>query len=224
MKKNFSTLILCGGKGSRLKNIGKKIPKTLVEVNKKHFIEHIINGLDKKYIDRIIISGFYKYNILERNIKKLNFKDTFIHNDGDISILERIKKNLFREKQSLIVCYGDEFADIDYKKIISAHLKSKKLVTISTIKLKSNFGFIRKNDNKYFFDEKPLIGYCNIGYMIFDYKNLKYIGRLKSISKYINKIGKLDQINKYIHNKNHITINTLEDLMLAEYKIKHIND
>ena len=42
MKKNFSTLILCGGKGSRLKKLGKKIPKTLVKVNNKHFIEHII--------------------------------------------------------------------------------------------------------------------------------------------------------------------------------------
>jgi glucose-1-phosphate cytidylyltransferase len=222
MIKNISTLILCGGKGSRLKKLGKKIPKTLVKVNNKHFIEYIINGFDKKYINKIIISGFYKFDILKKSLKTLKYKNIITFNDGNITILQRIKKTLMRERKDLLVCYGDELADIDFKKLINSHIKSKKLITISTIKLKSNFGFLKKNNDKYFFDEKPLIGYCNIGYMIFDYKNIMHIKNIKSISYYINKIGNLDQINRYTHEKNHITINTLEDLMIAQHKIKNL--
>lgn len=222
MKNVFTTLILAGGKGSRLKNIGKKIPKSLVKVNNKHFIEHIINSFDKKYIKKIIVSGFYKFNILKKNIEKLKLKNIYVYNDGNVSILQRIKKNLVRENQSLIVCYGDEIADIDFKKLISSHLKSKKLITVSTIKLKSNFGFIKKESGKYFFDEKPLIGYCNIGYMIFNSENLKYLGRMTSISNYFNKMGRLGMINRYVHNNKHITINTIDDLIIAQYKIKNL--
>ena len=71
MKKNFSTLILCGGKGSRLNKLGKKIPKTLVKVNNKHFIEHIIKGLDKNYINNKIEFEERSLLLLDKAIPKI---------------------------------------------------------------------------------------------------------------------------------------------------------
>ena len=35
MKKKRSAVILCGGRGTRLGSIGKKLPKTLVKIQKK---------------------------------------------------------------------------------------------------------------------------------------------------------------------------------------------
>ena len=34
----------CGGLGTRLGNITKKIPKPLIKINQKPFIEHLVNN------------------------------------------------------------------------------------------------------------------------------------------------------------------------------------
>ncbi len=50
--KNIHTrtaVILCGGKGSRLGLLGKKIPKCLVKINGYPIIWYIINILKKKF-------------------------------------------------------------------------------------------------------------------------------------------------------------------------------
>ena len=50
MKKLPPIIILAGGKAKRLRPITKKIPKSMVLINKKPFIEYQIDQL-KKYID-----------------------------------------------------------------------------------------------------------------------------------------------------------------------------
>lgn len=223
MKYRLSSLILCGGKGSRLKNIGKKTPKCLIKINRKYFIKYILSGLSNEFIDKIIISGFHKFDILKKTLNKLRIKNLFVYNDGDISILSRIKKTLDKENENLLVCYGDEYANVNLKKLIESHVKSKKLLTITTIKLKSNFGLLKKVNKKIKFIEKPYIGNCNIGYMIFDKKNIQFIKNQKSLPNYINKLGSLNEVNIFFHDKSHITINTLEDIFLAKTKFKTIN-
>ena len=43
--KNKTAIILCGGKGSRLGSLGKKIPKTLVKVQNKEILYHHVPQL-----------------------------------------------------------------------------------------------------------------------------------------------------------------------------------
>ena len=40
-----TAIILCGGKGSRLGETGKKIPKTLIQIQKKPILWYIIKEL-----------------------------------------------------------------------------------------------------------------------------------------------------------------------------------
>ena len=60
MKKNLSLVILCGGKGKRLGNITKKTPKPLIKINKKPFIEYLINFYQRYHFDKIYLIGHYK--------------------------------------------------------------------------------------------------------------------------------------------------------------------
>ena len=143
MEYRITSLILCGGKGSRLKKLGEKTPKSLIKIAGKPFIEYIFSSLNEKSINKIIVSGYYKFNILKNKLVKMRIKNLEISNDGDISILERVKKNLTKEKCSLLVCYGDEYANINIKQLLKSHFSSKKLLTITTKTLKSNFGFLK---------------------------------------------------------------------------------
>ena len=223
IKKRIPVLILCGGKGSRLGDVGKKTPKSLLLINKKPILEYIIESLIKNDFDEIHISGYYKISKIYNYIKKFKNKNIKCHNDGDISILQRISKNLKKTKSDLLVCYGDEIANINYKKIFEKHYLSKKLVTMTTLKIKSNFGFLKKNNNMYQFIEKPELGNCNIGFMIFSLQNQKLIGTSKSLPNYINKLCKKDQVNEHLHKDKHITINNIEDLIKAKNEIKKIS-
>ena len=46
--KNFrSAIVLCGGKGTRLGVLGKKIPKAMIKIQGKEIIWYIINILKK---------------------------------------------------------------------------------------------------------------------------------------------------------------------------------
>ena len=44
---NKTAIILCGGKGTRLGEIGKKMPKTLVKVQEKPILWYILKSLKK---------------------------------------------------------------------------------------------------------------------------------------------------------------------------------
>ena len=73
MKKDL--VILAGGAGSRIKNITKKIPKPLIEINKKPLLEIILRNFAKYDFENIYILAGYKGNkILNRyHNKTINF-------------------------------------------------------------------------------------------------------------------------------------------------------
>ena len=50
-----TAVILCGGKGTRLGYLGKKLPKTLVKVKDKPIIWYIIKFLKKNSINHFIL-------------------------------------------------------------------------------------------------------------------------------------------------------------------------
>jgi len=63
----YQVIILAAGKGTRLKPITRRIPKTLVKVKNKPLIKIILNSLNKKFTTEILIIVGYKYD----KIKKL---------------------------------------------------------------------------------------------------------------------------------------------------------
>ena len=50
-----TAVILCGGKGTRLGSLGKKIPKSLVKVHKYPIIWYIVNALHYHSINHFIM-------------------------------------------------------------------------------------------------------------------------------------------------------------------------
>ena len=77
IKKNYRTaIILCGGKGTRLGNLGKKVPKTLLTVQGKPIIWYIIKFLKKNSINHFILPVGYKGSMIKKYFtKNKEFKD-----------------------------------------------------------------------------------------------------------------------------------------------------
>ena len=63
--KKIQAVILAGGKGQRLGNLGKRIPKALVRVNGNIFLDIIIKQLRKNKINNfLILTGYKKEQII----------------------------------------------------------------------------------------------------------------------------------------------------------------
>tara|TARA_Y100000741_G_scaffold351803_1_gene323248 strand:+ start:701 stop:1393 length:693 start_codon:yes stop_codon:yes gene_type:complete len=133
-------VILCGGKGSRLKEITKKIPKPMLLFNKKPFVERIINYLNNQgFNDFLLLCGYKSSQIINYfKKKKLKYNINFsIENKplGTGGAIVNAKKLLNKQ---FILLNGDSFLPEKYKKIINKFKKTKKNLVILVYKNKSN--------------------------------------------------------------------------------------
>ena len=63
-KNSFTVIILCGGLATRLKYITKQIPKSLVLINDKCFIDYQFDYLNTFNINNCFIYKNYSFSVL----------------------------------------------------------------------------------------------------------------------------------------------------------------
>ena len=219
---NMQTLLLCGGEGTRLHPLTKKIPKPLVKIKNKTIIDHIIEHLHKSGLREFLICSGYKSNLMSRHFKKYKSIDAKIINSGKVDILQRILDCKSMIGNDFMICYGDTIANVNIKKLYAFHKSHSKIATVCSYQLKQNFGIIKKNDENLVisFNEKPKYpGSINIGYFIFNKKIFKHIHSANNWLDLINILIEKKQLFSYEHDGIHITINTLTELALAEKSI-----
>ncbi len=194
-KKNLTILILCGGKGLRLRPVTKDTPKPLIKIKNKSILENIIDYFLKFKIDDFIIATGYKHNIIDKFIKKkykkINIKSVNTGLNSDI--ITRIKKTSKYSKKYLLVCYGDTLIDVDLNKYILFYLSNKKKITVASYQLESSFGiFDIKNQNQVVdFNEKPSLKiWFNVGYFIFNQNDFNIFTKFKKFKDFLKFISK----------------------------------
>jgi glucose-1-phosphate cytidylyltransferase len=126
-----TAVVLCGGKGSRLGSLSKKLPKSLLHIKNKPIIWYILRNLKKNGFNHFILPIGYKGKLISNYINKSNeFKnyDIDIVNTGvNTPISHRIYKikNLIKSPKFLLL-NGDAIFDFNLKKIFKNHYKLKK--------------------------------------------------------------------------------------------------
>ena len=214
-------LILCGGKGERLKPITNNIPKPLVKIGKEAILSHQIKYLCNQGIKKFIIATGYKSEEIKKFIEsEFNNLDIRIVDSGDVDILLRIKdcKNILEE--IFLVCYGDTLANIDIKKLIQFHNSHDGEVSVSSYQLQSQFGILKTNKENLVIEflEKPkLDAWINIGYFIFE--NSTNLVK-NNFADFIEYLAKSEKLYCFKHRGLHITVNTIKELKEAEENIK----
>jgi glucose-1-phosphate cytidylyltransferase len=65
-KNKRSAIILCGGKGTRLGELRKKLPKILLKVQRKEILWYIIRILKINKFDHLILPIGYKGHLIKK--------------------------------------------------------------------------------------------------------------------------------------------------------------
>ena len=214
----MKTVILCGGKGSRMGAKTEKIPKPLVEIGDKPVLWHIMKIYASQGFNEFVLCLGYngekiKAYFGENNSEKWNIE--FVDTGLESSKSERIRKiKNFVDGKNFFLAYGDDLCNIDLKKLLGLHEKSKRVATITAVRVESPFGLVESNEKGEVvrFKEKPKLNHwMNGGYMVFNKKIFGYLGEGELEKEVFEKLVKEKQLMAFRHEGEWKTMNTLKD-------------
>jgi len=197
-------VILCGGKGTRLREETEYKPKPMIEIGGKPILWHIMKyyshfGLNDfilclGYKSEVIKEYFFNYHILNsdftidlgcRDMKvhtscvEENWKITLVNTGTDTLKGARIKKiEKYIDSDYFLLTYGDGVADADIHKLVDFHKSHGKIGTVTGVRPPSRFGEIEiRGLNVVKFTEKPQTstGLINGGFFVLNKNIMNYL-------------------------------------------------
>lgn len=181
----MKVVILCGGKGTRLREETEFRPKPMVPIGGKPILWHIMKIYARYGFDDFILCLGYKGEMIKDYFRNYlwNTCDTTLslgrsssiqfHNRHDeenwtVTLAETGEDSMtaYRVRQirkyiplgePFLLTYGDGLADIDLSKLITNHRVSRKICTLSAVHPAGRFGALRISEKGQItnFAEKP---------------------------------------------------------------------
>ncbi|MFA5844982.1 MAG: glucose-1-phosphate cytidylyltransferase [Coriobacteriia bacterium] len=191
-------VILCGGKGTRLREETGIKPKPMVEIGGKPILWHIMKSYSAHGFDRFVLalgyrgdvikSYFYHYRVTASDftVKLSPHSEPRIHSVSDEERWEitcvdtgeetlkggRVKRlESFLEGDRFHLTYGDGVGDVDITALDEYHRSHGRLGTVTAVRPPSRFGEMRLDgDRVVSFEEKPQMGtgLINGGFFVLD--------------------------------------------------------
>jgi glucose-1-phosphate cytidylyltransferase len=216
-------IILCGGKGTRLSEETRKIPKPMVKIGPEPILVHIINYYKSYGFNNFILAVGYKGKIIRNYFKKKKYQQSVrVINTGLNTLtggrLLRLKK-LFNRNEDFMFTYGDGLTTLNLNKLLLFHKKNKKIATMTVVKPPARFGeVILKNAIVKKFKEKPQHsqGWINGGFFVLNSKIFRYIKNDQTMFERepLLKLVKKKQLVAYKYNGFWKCMDTLRDKIL----------
>ncbi|MGA2910235.1 MAG: sugar phosphate nucleotidyltransferase [Candidatus Microgenomates bacterium] len=237
----MQTVILCGGKGTRMKEETEFRPKPMVEVGGMPLLWHIMQiYMHYGYNDFIIALGykgemikdfFLNYHTRFNNFtldsstgqitildgkNNKNFRATLVDTGAETLTGGRIKKIApFINGDEFMLTYGDGVSDIDIGKLVDFHHKQKTLGTISGVHKKSRFGLVETHKESglvlKFAQKQMMKEFISGGFMVFDKKALDYFSD-GAMEEGLNSLAEAKQLSMYEHTGYWEAIDTYNEL------------
>lgn len=222
----MKVVILAGGKGTRISEYTKSIPKPMIKIGSKPIIEHIIKYYMNYGFKEFLVAGGYKYSIIKNYFKRKKIANIKVINTGLESLtgrrLIKLKKEL---KSTFMLTYGDGLSNINLNKLLKFHKKNKKKITVTAVHPPARFGELTISNNLVKkFEEKPQLqkGWINGGFFVVEPEFLKFIGKKNVMLERspLTKAAKKKNFAAFKHNGFWSCMDTLRDKKVLDNLIK----
>lgn len=222
MSATLQVILLCGGKGERLRPLTEDLPKPLIPIKGKPLLGHIVEHLRKHSIREYIAAVGYKADKIKNYFEKeLNVTAQLV-DSGDADIVKRLAACAPLINGPFLVLYGDTLSNVDLDDLIAFHRARPQKATVTVWPLRSPFGLLEVNDDGKVlsFQEKPTLDkWINIGYFYFEAEALAWMKDFEHFEDFLVHLVAKGELNAYRHKGVHITVNTVNDLKEAEDNI-----
>ena len=174
MNQPQQAIILCGGLGTRLRPLTDNMPKPMVPVNEKPFLQYLIEQIRTQGIRRILLLTGYRGEMIQEYFgtgETLDVEINYSHGPAEWDTGRRIweaRKNL---DSRFLLLYSDNFVQFNLQRLRELHQKHN--VPISLLLAPKENGNIRvSSDGKIEAYDKTRSGedfdYVEVGYMLIE--------------------------------------------------------
>ena len=209
-------IVLCGGKGIRLRPLTHDLPKPLIQVRGRPIINFIVDHLVTQGVHDITLAAGYKAEMLVDH-----FLGSTVHvvDTGDQDIAQRIRQLDRGDDRDLLVLYGDTLSDVNFAELLDSHHRAGLPASVTVWPMHSSFGLFSLDEfsrvAKY--EEKPVLDkWINIGYFVFSRSALDTVVNANSFELAIQQLVANRSLNAFAHHGLHVTVNTQSELEEAE--------
>jgi histidinol-phosphate phosphatase family protein len=211
-------VIFCGGLGTRLMPLTKKLPKPMVKIKKKPFLQYLIEQCKSNGIKNFLLLSGYKHEIIKNFFgdgKKFGVNISHHYNPPNIETYKRIFEARRKLHSQFLLMYADNYSSLNLLDLFKHHKKNKSKLTISICeKKKANISLSSSNQmiRKYFFKKNKKAKYVDIGYMITDKKTLirNFPDKNITFSYFIDSLVKQNKAYYYINDTGYLSISDLK--------------
>lgn len=161
--------ILAGGYGKRLKPLTDEIPKGLIQIRKNYTIldRQIFDFRNMGIKEIYFLTGHLGDRIEEKyGSGKDGMSFFYMKEEKPLGTLYSMRNLIERRSdQDVILRNGDTVTDMNFKKFIDFSVKSKYMITMFVVRMRSPYGIVDlSGDTVMSFREKPLLdSYINAG-------------------------------------------------------------
>jgi len=223
-------IMFCGGRGTRLSEKTKEMPKPLIELGEYPILWHTMKNYSFYNFNRFILALGYrgdmivdyfmnKHHLAQNfSIMTSNIIPPMCRDDWEISFVQtglesKTAKRLYCCKDFIrsypfMAAYGDGVADMNINNLFKRHAILKKqhgiIATITITRPYSKYGIVKLNgDIIESFREKPQMNeYINVGYMVLEKEVFDYILPDEDImfEDTLQEIAAERKLGYYVHN------------------------
>jgi glucose-1-phosphate cytidylyltransferase len=193
----MQVVILCGGQGTRIRDVAEDIPKPMIPIGGRPILWHIMKGYARHgFTDFVLCLGhkswvikryFLDYHLAGADVsfrlgspERVKVHLPYPAEDWHVTLAEtgldamtgcRVKRiEKYVSGDHFLLTYGDGVADLDIAALVRFHLGHGKTGTVTAVQPPGRFGEIDLAGSQVLeFNEKPLLsrGRINGGFFVF---------------------------------------------------------
>ena len=152
MLAEFSAVVLCGGRGTRLGSVTAELPKPLVKLHDEPILWYTCLTLFERGFRHIILPLGYRGELIREFVNQrfcdLPVRFDMIDTGEDVSIAERLDRISHRiaDGSDFFLVNGDTFFDFDVAEMLALHRKNGADLTVSSVEITSPYGLVIERD------------------------------------------------------------------------------
>lgn len=218
---NLTAIILCGGKGERLRPFTEHAPKPLVPLGGRPILHHLIQFLEQSGVEKFVLCVGYKSEMI-RDFLTVTFPNPQRYpcvDSGDVSMTDRLIDARSQVQGRVLVCYGDTLANLCLPELVRFHEQSGGRATLTLYPLQCPFGVVESDDDGKVrsFREKPVLPYwINIGFLLLEPDVLGELEHGSDMPRFLNGLASSGRLRAFRHQGSHLTVNTEKEREHAE--------
>ena len=148
----LDVVIMCGGKGERLRPLTADVPKPMLHVGNKPIMEHTIDRLAQYGVQNFYLSVNYLKEKIEQHFgegETKGIKVNYIHEKNPLGTIGSVRLVKKFSNEYVLVQNGDLITNIDYEAFYQQALQSKAAITIATVPYSVDVPFAILDLNKH---------------------------------------------------------------------------